>query len=584
MHDSCRITFYMLLLIHTIRKNGALKTGDPPRIFVSDVTALTVIEGETVRLPCKVSGQPYPIISWLKNGERIREDSKIYSRDQLSLIIAYAQKSDAGTFICEAVNGFGKQHVEYQVTILGKHKHRRKRKLTKKPVFSQPVKMRQYNIVERYGNTVKFRCKAKGRPRPQIEWYKDGNLTAIGQDGNKTKSKWTLILSEVTPQHNGRYTCRVWNIAGEITFDYNLQVRGHIRDSPVLLKPHPVNTTVIAGERTSIQCLVRSPVRPTIKWIKRLDNQAANFPTSEWPNKPIIVEEKSYLILPTQEMMLLPDGTYLNKLVIKAATLRDAGMYICFGANTMGYNFRYAYLTVLPDTRSNLPENLYRKSPEKSLSLPIIIGIPAGIGLLIVCTITMYCFFKRDHFGSFVGFVQRGDIHGANITKNSKVSNGKTHTEQNILDVTPRKDKNSETFIHPLITNANIEVANDGQPTMLRVYPLTEAYAASRPLLSIHSTHGDVGTVIGKSTDALESESGFSSSPCNRPPPPPPPSQNSFTSSSATGNSRRHHHNCQRLNRCRHHHGQSRSFSRAQQDSYVTKTNCTGHVASERNT
>lgn len=47
-------------------------------------------------------------------------------------------------------------------------------------------------------------------------------------------------------------------------------------------------------------------------------------------------------------MMRLSDGTYLNKLVVKRATMRDAGMYICFGANTMGYNYRYAYLNVLP--------------------------------------------------------------------------------------------------------------------------------------------------------------------------------------------------------------------------------------------
>ena len=45
-------------------------------------------------------------------------------------------------------------------------------------------------------------------------------------------------------------------------------------------------------------------------------------------------------------MMRLPDGSYLSKLVIDPVKDGDAGMYICLGANTMGYNFRYAYLSV----------------------------------------------------------------------------------------------------------------------------------------------------------------------------------------------------------------------------------------------
>lgn len=47
-------------------------------------------------------------------------------------------------------------------------------------------------------------------------------------------------------------------------------------------------------------------------------------------------------------MMRLPDGSYLNKLTINNVKSSDAGNYICLGANTMGYNLRFAYLTVQP--------------------------------------------------------------------------------------------------------------------------------------------------------------------------------------------------------------------------------------------
>lgn len=62
------------------------------------------------------------------------------------------------------------------------------------------------------------------------------------------------------------------------------------------------------------------------------------------------VGDHRFVVLPTGEVWSRPDGSYLNKLLITRAKEEDAGMYICLGANTMGYSFRSAYLTVLPGT------------------------------------------------------------------------------------------------------------------------------------------------------------------------------------------------------------------------------------------
>lgn len=63
------------------------------------------------------------------------------------------------------------------------------------------------------------------------------------------------------------------------------------------------------------------------------------------------VGDHRFVVLPTGEVWSRPDGSYLNKLLITRAKEEDAGMYICLGANTMGYSFRSAYLTVLPGQR-----------------------------------------------------------------------------------------------------------------------------------------------------------------------------------------------------------------------------------------
>lgn len=115
---------------------------------------------------------------------------------------------------------------------------------------------------------------------------------------------------------------------------------------PVLTGTHPVNTTVDYGGTTSLQCKVRSDVKPVIQWLKRVESHEEGR-----YNSTIEVGDHRFVVLPTGEVWSRPDGSYLNKLLISRAKEDDAGMYICLGANTMGYSFRSAFLTVLPGER-----------------------------------------------------------------------------------------------------------------------------------------------------------------------------------------------------------------------------------------
>lgn len=60
------------------------------------------------------------------------------------------------------------------------------------------------------------------------------------------------------------------------------------------------------------------------------------------------MEEQQFIVLKTRKVLSQMDGSYLNRLTIKNAQPEDSGVYICLGANSMGYNIRSAYLTVLP--------------------------------------------------------------------------------------------------------------------------------------------------------------------------------------------------------------------------------------------
>ncbi|KAK5896746.1 hypothetical protein CesoFtcFv8_009874 [Champsocephalus esox] len=251
--------------------------------------------------------------------------------------------------------------------------------------------MRKRVIARPVGSSVRLKCAASGNPRPDIVWLKDSQPLVdedAGAGGEGKKKKWTLSLKNLMPKHSGKYTCHVSNKAGEINATYKVEVIQRTNSKPILTGTHPVNTTVDYGGTASFQCKVRSDVKPVIQWLKRVEPGDENkF------NSTIEVGDHRFVVLPTGEVWSRPDGSYLNKLLIARAKEEDAGMYICLGANTMGYSFRSAYLTVLPDLKPQ--NNVVPTASSPSLPWPVIIGIPAGVAFILGTALLWFCQSKR---------------------------------------------------------------------------------------------------------------------------------------------------------------------------------------------
>lgn len=190
----------------------------------------------------------------------------------------------------------------------------------------------------------------------------------------------------------------------------------------MLTGTHPVNTTVDFGGTTSFQCRVRSDVKPVVQWLKRVEHG-----TEGRYNATIDVGGQKFVVLPTGDVWSRPDGSYLNKLLVTRARPDDAGMYICLGANTMGYSFRSAFLTVLPGGRpppappprgaAPRPASCRRpptpsppffpadpkppgppvapSSSATSLPWPVVIGIPAGAVFILGTVLLWLCQAKK---------------------------------------------------------------------------------------------------------------------------------------------------------------------------------------------
>ncbi|XP_062332153.1 fibroblast growth factor receptor-like 1a [Osmerus eperlanus] len=379
----------------------------PPRVAEHVAHRQSVRLGRTMKLACPVQSDPPPLIMWTKDGRNIHSGWTRFRVLQHALRIKEVEAEDAGTFVCKATNGFGSVNINYTLVVIddsssvrdgtgagedGEHSPELTGKLVR-PRFTQPAKMRKRVIARPVGSSVRLKCTASGNPRPDIVWLKDSRpLLGDAGDGpggaEGRKRKWTLSLKNLTPEQSGRYTCHVSNRAGEINATYKVEVIQRTNSKPILTGTHPVNTTVDYGGTTSFQCKVRSDVKPVIQWLKRVELGDENK-----YNSTIEVGEHRFVVLPTGEVWSRPDGSYLNKLLITRAKEEDAGMYICLGANTMGYSFRSAYLTVLPDPKPYLPPVPTATSP--SLPWPVIIGIPAGVIFILGTAFLWFCQSKR---------------------------------------------------------------------------------------------------------------------------------------------------------------------------------------------
>ncbi|XP_018588841.2 fibroblast growth factor receptor-like 1b [Scleropages formosus] len=363
--------------------------------------------GQMVRLPCPVEGDPPPLVLWVKDGRNVNRGWGHYRVLKNGLKIKHVELEDAGVYVCRATNGFGSIALNYTLVVVDDSADTRRHfphgaeepsaDLTQqeptgpplvRPRFSQPTKMRRRVLEQPVGSSVRLKCLASGSPEPIVTWWKDHTQLAVPRRGRRPH--WTLTLKNLQPQDSAKYTCHVSNAAGHINATYKVDVIERTNSKPILTGTHPLNTTVEFGGTASFQCKVHSDVKPVIQWLKRVDPGAEGR-----HNSTLEVGGQHFVVLPTGEVWSRPDGSYLNKLAIVKAREEDAGMYICLGANTMGYSFRSAYLTVLPDPQ--MENTVTPPHLNSGLPWPLIIGIPAA-ALLIVGTIVLWlCHSRRRH-------------------------------------------------------------------------------------------------------------------------------------------------------------------------------------------
>ncbi|XP_019745437.1 myosin binding protein Ca [Hippocampus comes] len=297
---------------------------DPPKIHL-DTSAtgskntITVVAGNKLRFDVEISGDPPPLVCWMKGDEtvsdmegRVRVETK---KTLSSFVIQGAEKEDEGFYSLTVTNPAGEDKAELFVKVVD--------------VPNPPENVK---------------CTSVGENSATIEWKPpkdDGNAEIIGYTIQKADMKtkdWFTVY-----EHNRRPNCTVSDlvIGNEYSFRVfsenvcGLSEEPGVSSSTVLicktgldcnLPPFKekdqsacpkftaplVDRSVVAGYTTAISCAVRGYPKPKIIWMK---------------NKMIIGEDPKFLMQNNQGVLTLN---------IRKPSLYDGGRYSCKAINALG--------------------------------------------------------------------------------------------------------------------------------------------------------------------------------------------------------------------------------------------------------
>ncbi|XP_075788767.1 netrin receptor DCC isoform X2 [Pelodiscus sinensis] len=228
-----------------------------PLRYLSQTESVTAFAGDTVLLKCEVVGEPMPMVHWQKNQEDLilsPSDTRMAIMPSGALQISRIQLGDSGIYRCLAKNpASSRTGNEAEVRVLSDPG------LHRQPFFLQ----RPLNVVAVEGKDAVLECCVSGYPMPTFIWMRGDEVIPVRSKKYSLLAGSNLLISNVTDDDSGTYTCIV---------TYKNENSSASAELTVMVPPwfinHPSN--LYAYERMDIEfeCAVSGKPIPTVDWIK----------------------------------------------------------------------------------------------------------------------------------------------------------------------------------------------------------------------------------------------------------------------------------------------------------------------------
>ncbi|XP_008290272.1 obscurin [Stegastes partitus] len=188
-----------------LQQRSSLLTNSPP-VFESLLSDCMTKIGQTIKLTCKVSGSPKPVISWLKDGLPLEDDPRhIITADRsgcCSLILDSLTAEDSGQYACYAHSSMGSAGTLAKVVVQAP------------PRFVS--RLESACLID--GEDIQFFCSTLTAPLPRIRWLKDGEELTDHRKyfivNDSRSGILSLTVVGATEADIGQYECELWNEFG----------------------------------------------------------------------------------------------------------------------------------------------------------------------------------------------------------------------------------------------------------------------------------------------------------------------------------------------------------------------------------
>ncbi|XP_053391499.1 fibroblast growth factor receptor 3-like [Mercenaria mercenaria] len=260
-----------------------------------------------------------------------------------SMRINNLNQSDSGKYACKVSNQYGVIWGNFslqvvrngeEVRIPGKYEyHDEFADLKGPPQFKK--RLNQVNLMTRMATgSVDLDCDVLAYPAARITWWKDGHkIQALS--GKYIFDGYKLKVKSLTFEDTGNYTCTVWNEYGSVNWTTKIEVqRQRIAIAPIM--EDIKNQTAMIGSNVTFTCqIVWSDLQPLLQWLRHF-KENDSFVNDRGEPYVQILQSRGFT-------STIDDPQHL---VLRNVTKEDQSWYTCLVANTVGMNYRSAWLTV----------------------------------------------------------------------------------------------------------------------------------------------------------------------------------------------------------------------------------------------
>lgn len=261
--------------------------------------------GDPVTFKCIADGEPQPRLFWSMMQSQITSPMSSFSPETGVFFIPSVQRSDEAEYLCQATNSVGSDSAKAVLFVQSRDYHPLEYHHVDGIIPTAKVLPANHSSLP--GENARLECNITGQPVPTIRWIFSGGGPNGQLPSNAREIGTVLMLSRVTSENNGVYTCIASNSLGTAEAQSRVLVITNQRTLPTVVV-EPIQQTIVQGHTGELQCITNGLPKPTITWHKfggHLDR------------KHKIID---------------------NKLIIERMEATDRGYYICKAENSEGIN------------------------------------------------------------------------------------------------------------------------------------------------------------------------------------------------------------------------------------------------------